>query len=133
MTSSADQTLPRSMPGSASNCGSARWKPVPAGCEPGRQDHLIGAESLDIVVVEQAVLSSTLTCSLRQLPLVPVEKIEDLATARLHAGEAELAAEPRRGLDQRHLVAALGGHPRRLETRDAAADDQHRFGRSRRA
>ena len=61
----------------------------------GGEDHLVGAESGNIGIIEQGVeLDPDLEPG--QLPFVPVEKIEDLATARLHAGEAELAAKARR-------------------------------------
>ncbi len=63
MTSSADQTLPRSMPGSAGNCGRARWKPVPAGCEPGARI-TSSAPKAAMSASSNRVLSSTLTWSL---------------------------------------------------------------------
>ena len=61
-------------------------------CEPGREDHLVGAEGLDLVGIERRV-EPDLHLQLGQLALVPVEEIEDLAAARLQAGKAELAAE----------------------------------------
>ena len=57
--------------------------------------------------------------------------VDDLLAARLQPGEAELAAELVGGLGKRHVMAALGGDARRLESGDAAADDQHRLRLSR--
>ena len=62
ITSSADQTLPRSMPGSASMLRQGALEAGAGRLRAGRQDHLVGAEGLD-VVGSNSVLSRTLTCS----------------------------------------------------------------------
>ena len=54
-----------------------------------------------------------------------MQQIEDLGPAGLHAGQAELPTQLVGGLGKRHLMAAFGGDPRRLEPRGPAAHHQH--------
>ena len=116
ITSSADQTLPRSMPGKRSCSRQGALEAGAVGLRAGGDDDLIGAEGLDLVGIERRV-EQDLDLQLGQLALEPVEIVDDLLAARLQAGQAELAAELVRGFGQRHLMAALGGDARRFQAR----------------
>ncbi len=91
------------------------------------QDHHIGAEGLDLVGVHGRVQPDR-DLHPGQLPLLPVEIVQDLLAARLHAGQPELAAQPVGRLDQRHLMAPLRRHPRGFQSGRPAADHQHPLG-----
>ena len=62
---------------------------------------------------------------LPQLAFVPFDQVENLRPARLMAREQEIAAQPRGGFRQNHLMAAFGRRPRRLKPPRSAADDQY--------
>ncbi len=115
--------MPRSIPGRRSRCGSARWKPVPDGCEPVARTTIVDLERGDLIGPDRRIQLDRDLQSL-ELALVPGDQFEDLAAPRLHAGQAELAAEQGRSLGQRHPMAALSRDPRRLEPGRPAAHDQ---------
>ena len=118
ITASAEQTLPRSMPGSRSRCGRARWKPSAGRLRARGQDHHVGAEGAHLVGVHRRVEPDH-DLHPGQLALLPVEIVQDLLAARLHPGEPELAAQPVGRLDQRHLMARVRRPPARLPARPA--------------
>ena len=91
---------------------------------PGRHDDLVRTRGRHLVRAD-LVPQADVHAERRQLSLVPGEQVEDLAAARLPAGQPELAAELVAPLGQGHPVAALGRHARRLEARRPATDHEH--------
>ena len=113
------------MPGSRSTVGSPRCQPLPAGCDPVASTTTSGVEAFDLARLHRGVQPDD-DLELRELALVPVDEVEDLRAPRLHPGEAELPAEPGRGLGEGDPVAALRRDPGRLQPGRPPAHDEDR-------
>ena len=90
----------------------------------GGDDDLVGAERSCLLAVDR-VVDQDLDAELRQLSLVPLDQLGDLAPSWLTTGEPECTAQLGSGLDQGHVVAALGGDASSLEPGGTTADDEY--------
>ena len=92
ITSSTDQTLPRSTPGRLSTSAGRADSRCPPGCEPAASTTTSAPMAL-ISSASTGVFSLTRHLQLLSWPSYQSQQIDDLAAARLLAGQAELPAE----------------------------------------
>ena len=83
--------------------------------------HGVGIEGQNVLGLGPEVVADADSEPL-ELGQPPVDDADELAAARVLDGQADLTAGLGGGLQHRHLVAALGGDPRRLKPGRAGAD-----------